>query len=157
MIEAQKSALIFPDTISAGPEPTPWVHALKNIMRPRFGYDFNVGASLSSPDEHASSYAEWLPWIQEHYGDFYLSREQSSLVGHGLGSPALLRLLERQSRRIDRVYLLSTPLGIGEIGHAAEIESFLGGYEFDWERIRASARAFHIFHGRDDPRRSGCE
>lgn len=106
-----------------------------------------------SPDSEHQTVQEWLDSERvSHIRQYYRGKE-AVLVGHGFGGTALLRFLETQTEPIGTAIFVGASMGI-ERPPSARIDrlaAFIGGFEFDLERIEASAESFRIIHGVDDP------
>jgi predicted alpha/beta hydrolase family esterase len=70
-----------------------------------------------------------------------------SLIGHSLGVPFILRLLEQTNDIYDTAYLVAgfeRPLGIPEIEHFVD-------KPFQWDRIRKQCKKFMVINSDNDP------
>ena len=73
------------------------------------------------------------------------------VIGHSLGAVFALRLLEHLMEPIRAAFLVSAFVSpIRFTPYSEMIASFFAS-EFDWTRIREMSRAWHIYHGDDDP------
>lgn len=76
------------------------------------------------------------------------SKDEIYLVGHSLGTPAILRYLESaQAKYIYGAVLVSGPSGKN---NNRKIDSFLDK-NFDLEKIKAKCKKFAVIHGDNDP------
>ncbi|MEU8919397.1 alpha/beta fold hydrolase [Kitasatospora sp. NPDC048545] len=93
------------------------------------------------------------PW-REAYGEAALAAgpaESTVLVGHSIGGVNVLRFLEQHDPEANGVFagVLLVSASAHPVGYEA-LASFFED-EFDWERIRRSARGFRILQAMDDP------
>lgn len=71
------------------------------------------------------------------------------LIGHSLGGAFLLRLLERGTKA-KAVFLVGTPIGIGNVKNQKMDDDFTGK-PFDWKKIRGSCPLFFVIQSDNDP------
>lgn len=76
--------------------------------------------------------------------------DNTLLIGHSKGGMFLLKVLERLEQPVDTVVLVSAPIGVKPILYYEEDKLF-SNFEFDWEKIRHSAKKFIVFHSDNDP------
>ncbi|MFF7988308.1 RBBP9/YdeN family alpha/beta hydrolase [Kitasatospora xanthocidica] len=93
------------------------------------------------------------PW-RKAYGEAALAAgpaESTVLVGHSIGAVNVLRFLEQHDPEADGVFagVLLVAASAHEVGYEA-LASFFAD-EFDWARIRRSARHFRVLQAMDDP------
>ena len=109
-----------------------------------------------NPSENA-----WVKAIEDFKPD-----HETILVGHSLGGTAILEYLERAEKKVDKVLLAATPIRYSEklelddpegfklYTQSVEIKCLLDtfGYDeiFDWEKIRNSAKSFHLVYKKND-------
>ncbi|MER5639633.1 alpha/beta fold hydrolase [Kitasatospora sp. NPDC002227] len=94
-----------------------------------------------------------VPWVKT-YGEAALAAgpaEGTVLVGHSIGGVNVLRFLEQHDPERDGVFagVLLVATSAHEVGYDLLAEFFAG--EFDWARIRRSAREFRVLQAMDDP------
>ena len=103
--------------------------------------------SLPMPNPDDPVCEEWIGEIKRVVGQN--SNNEIYLVGHSLGSTAILRFLETtDSKNIKGVILASGPIkpvGNGNINNFLETP-------FDFEKIKNKAQKFLIIHGSNDDR-----
>jgi len=97
------------------------------------------------PNTNFPKLFEWLKFFEKNFS----LRKDTILVGHSLGAPFILRLLERlpEGQKIGACFLVSgfeRPLGF------PETENFVDK-PFDWEKIRQSCEKFVVIHSDNDP------
>jgi len=103
--------------------------------------------ALSMPSPEVPICSEWVEEISRHVEKN--RNDEIYLVGHSLGTPAILRYLESApaGTAIAGAVLVSGP--IGKTGNR-KIENFLDK-PFNWGNIKSKARKFAIIHGDNDP------
>lgn len=79
-----------------------------------------------------------------------LINRNTVLIGHSLGGIFTLRLLEQLSAPVRAVYLVGTPVGVGEIKNAETDKLFLNG-GFNWKAIKNNSAHFSVYHSDNDP------
>jgi len=85
----------------------------------------------------------WLKTL----GSYELSNDCTA-IGHSLGVPFLLNVLER--RPLKAVYLVAGFTGLLENQFDELVETFSNKL-FDWKRIKKNCQQFYILHSDDDP------
>jgi len=103
--------------------------------------------ALSMPSSESPICAEWVGEISRH-----VERNRNDeiyLVGHSLGTPAILRYLESApvGFAIAGAVLVSGPI---EKTENRKIDNFLDK-PFDYENIKSKVKKFAIIHGDNDP------
>jgi predicted alpha/beta hydrolase family esterase len=86
--------------------------------------------------------SEWLGVIQD-----LQPNEETILIGHSLGVPAILRYLESSNQKIDKAILVAPfarDLGMEETRNFVEAP-------FDWEKIQQLANKFVVIAQSEDP------
>ncbi len=102
--------------------------------------------SLSMPSPEKPILKEWLNEIKRQIGEN--KNDTIYLVGHSLGSTAILRYLETyDDKNIKGVILVSTP---SEKNQLREIDNFLET-DFDCETIKRRVKNVVVINGDDDP------
>jgi len=101
--------------------------------------------ALSMPNPDNPLCWEWVEEISRH-----VERNENDeiyLIGHSLGGPVILRFLEKtNNKNIYWVILVSSP---SEKNTNRKLHSFLES-EFDFGKIRKSAKQFIVIHGDND-------
>jgi len=89
---------------------------------------------------------EWLAEARRHVKDF---NDDWVLIGHSLGCPAILRLLETfgQEERVGAAILVA---GFAKDLEIPQIRNFVES-KFDWPKIRKSCRRFVVINSDNDP------
>ena len=105
--------------------------------------------SLAMPTPDAPIKSEWVKKINEVVG---IPNEETFLVGHSLGDPAILRYLETLDKdsKIGGVALVSGPLSIIEKNGYEQVNTFLDT-AFDFDHIKNVCKNFVVIHGDNDP------
>jgi len=102
--------------------------------------------ALPMPNPENPSCEDWVSHIALAIKNN--SDDEIFLVGHSLGSPAILRYLESNSaQQISGSVLVSGP---SEKNDNRKIDSFLD-HDFDFEKIKAKCKSFTVIHGDNDP------
>jgi predicted alpha/beta hydrolase family esterase len=91
--------------------------------------------------------SEWLEVLKKYENEI---NENTILVGHSLGGVFTLRILEKLQNPVKAVFLTGTPIGIQPILNYDRDNSF-SGFDFDWDKIKANAKHFTVFHSDNDP------
>lgn len=88
-------------------------------------------------------------WVEEITRQVEMNKDDEIyLVGHSLGSTAILRYLESLGTKVAGAVLVSGPIKSVE---NKVIENFLDK-PFDFEKIKTSAKRFVVIHGDNDSR-----
>ena len=88
---------------------------------------------------------DWLIEIRNHVKEF---DDDWVLVGHSLGCPTILRLLERfENEKIGTAILVA---GFATDLQIPELQNFVYK-EFDWEKIKKGAKKFVVINSDNDP------
>ena len=101
--------------------------------------------ALSMPTPENPVCKEWIDEISRHIERNV--KDEIYLVGHSLGTPAILRYLENaQARPILGAVLVSGP---SEKNNNRKIDNFLEK-NFNFEKIKSNCKEFYIIHGNND-------
>jgi uncharacterized protein len=100
------------------------------------------------PDTNEPRLEEWLSSIRHQVPKFD-RKDEWVFIGHSLGCPTILRLLEsfgpqEKSKAVILVAGFAKDLGIEPVKNFVE-------KEFDWEKIRSNAGAFTVINSDNDP------
>ena len=71
------------------------------------------------------------------------------MIGHSLGTPFILRLLEQQKAKAVFLAAGFTHL-LGQPKYDTINKTFVE-HPFDWKKIKSNCKKFYMFHGEDDP------
>ena len=117
-----------------------WFQEEKSILE-SLGYMVEVP---DMPNTFHPKKDEWVKVIEDFDPD-----ENSVLIRHSLGAPAILRYLEKAKKKVGKAFLLagfSKPLG-------TDFEAVTNFVQepFDWDKITANAGQFIIINQKDDP------
>lgn len=85
---------------------------------------------------------EWLKVIEDLKPD-----EDTVMIGHSLGAPAILRYLEVTGNKVDKLFLIAAfavDLGIEETSNFFE-------KPFDWEKIKGNTSEAYVINEQNDP------
>jgi predicted alpha/beta hydrolase family esterase len=93
------------------------------------------------PGNYFPQKEEWLKIIEKYEPD-----ENWILLGHSLGGVAILRYLEKASKKIKQAILIATPYDAMKFG---ALQNFFDG-GFDWEKIKANCPKFDLVYQDED-------
>lgn len=100
------------------------------------------------PTPENQSLENWFKILKEYTKHY---NKNTILIGHSLGGSFLLRALETYEPKIKDAFIVAAPIGIRPIKNYESDRSFLGGFAFDWEKIKSRCGKFFIFHSDSDP------
>ncbi len=127
-----------------GAEPgSNWFPWLKGELEAK-GYTVFVPAF---PDTEHPDREKWLKHFEQYRKDV---DEDTIFVGHSLGAPFILNILETLDKPIKAAFLVSG--FIGELGPM--FDPYVGSIanrNFDWDKIRKNCKKFVIFASDNDP------
>ncbi|NVN97076.1 serine hydrolase family protein [Candidatus Nomurabacteria bacterium] len=103
---------------------------------------------LPMPTPDAPIKREWVETINEAVGN---QKEETFLVGHSLGVPAILRYLESLDKdsKIGGVVLVSGPVSLVKEDGYESVNKFIDR-TFDFDHIKNVCKYFIIIHGDND-------
>ncbi len=102
--------------------------------------------ALAMPTPENPVCSEWINEISRHIERN--TNDEIYLVGHSLGTPAILRYLESApAKLIFGAILVSGP---SEKNNDRKIDGFLDK-NFDFEKIKSNCKKFTVIHGDNDP------
>ena len=121
-----------------------WSGWLQDELRKQ-GHDVR---SPDFPDTNTPKPERWLATIRDEVGCFE-KKDDWVLIGHSLGCPTILRLLESfdGTERAKKVILVA---GFGKDLGIPEIKGFVDK-PFDWKKIKQKSGGFAIINSDDDP------
>ena len=99
------------------------------------------------PTPEGQTLENWMKVFDDYLPEL---DENTVLIGHSLGVPFILHVLERVEKPIKACYLVSgfaKPLGNPKFDEINK--SFLG--KFDWDKIKKKCKRFVVFHSDNDP------
>jgi predicted alpha/beta hydrolase family esterase len=98
------------------------------------------------PDTNYPKLEQWLAAVRENVKEF---DEDWILIGHSLGCPAILRLLETfgENEKVKAAFLVA---GFAKDLGIPEIRDFVDR-DFDWEKINAKSGRFFVINSDNDP------
>ena len=100
--------------------------------------------ALPMPNPNEPLVDEWTAEIARHIN----SDDEVYLVGHSLGTPAILHYLQSpKAKKIAGAVLVSGPI---EVTPNKKISNFLDR-KFDFKSIKSKAKNFTVIHGDNDP------
>lgn len=115
-----------------------WFPEAKKVFE-KVGHDVSIP---DMPDTNMPIKEKWIQIIRAYSPD-----PSTILIGLSLGGTAILRYLEQAEAPIETAMILGAP--IYSIG-ATPIDNFFMP-EFDWLKMRRSAKHFFLVYQRDDP------
>ena len=120
----------------------PWLMA-------QLGLKDVFACSLAMPSPENPSSQEWIREISRAVG---APNEQTFLVGHSLGVPAILQYLQslNEGERIGGAVLVSGPFQNVTDEYRSKLESFFVP-PFDFTKIKNACNQFAVLHGTNDP------
>ncbi|EKD64143.1 MAG: hypothetical protein ACD_51C00065G0012 [uncultured bacterium] len=136
-----KNALIIHGT-EGYPEEN-WFPWLKKQLE-QYGYKVSV-PKFPTPKNQTPKH--WFETLKPYEQDF---NNGTILIGHSYGGAFLLRILEKLHIKIHAAVFVAASAGIKPIKYY-EVDRPLVEPEFDWRKIRTSAKHFFVFHSEDDP------
>ena len=98
------------------------------------------------PTPENQTLANWLKVVKEYPKEMAGS---PIFIGHSLGGALILRLLEG-GVKAKAAFLVSTPIGIGNVKYQKTDNDFTGR-PFDWKKIRENCPAFFVIQSDNDP------
>ena len=122
-----------------------WFPWMKKNLEER-GYNVII-PHFPSPPVVPAKISEWFDVLEEHMSKI---DEDTIIIGHSLGGVFTLRVLEKLDQPIKAAFFTGTPVGERPILYYDRDMAFCG-FDFDWEKIRNSARKFEVFHSDTDP------
>lgn len=103
-----------------------------------------LGYQVTVPDMPNSFFPkqeEWVKVIEDFQPD-----DDSVLIGHSLGGPAIWRYLEKANKVVAQCFFLACP--INYLGYEP-VKNFFG-VDFNWEKIKKSAKKFVLIYQTND-------
>lgn len=136
-----------------------WFQEEKSILESK-GYVVSVP---SLPSKYMPTENNWLKVVDE-----FSPKEDSVLIGHSLGGTTVLEYLEHSDIKVDKVFLVVTPIeyteplrldnisGFKLYLHSVATDAFLKMCDYDeiydWEKIKSNANEFVLIYKTDDVR-----
>ena len=87
---------------------------------------------------------EWLDHFKQYHSYF---DENSIVVGHSLGTPFLLSLLEKH--RVKAAFFVAGFSSLPNNQFKDKMSNFIK--DFDWKKIKENCEIFYVFHSDNDP------
>ncbi|MBN1779025.1 MAG: alpha/beta hydrolase [Candidatus Buchananbacteria bacterium] len=100
-----------------------------------------------SPPIMPASITEWFAVFKNY--EKYINQD-TIIIGHSLGGVFTLRVLEKLTKPIATAVFVGTPIGVKPILNYQRDSSF-SGFDFDWPKIKNSAKHFLVYQSDDDP------
>jgi len=107
------------------------------------------GITVIAPDFPSTDNPKLEEWLAEARKQVPAFDDSWVLIGHSLGCPAILRLLEDfgQEERVGAAILVA---GFAKDLEIPQIKNFVDK-KFDWPKIRKSCRRFFVINSDNDP------
>lgn len=153
-----QNVFIFPGT--GATEKDSWIPWLKQELEER-GYSvyvptlphpktFFVKAVLKRlfPGIKNQTYKDCLQVLEKYYKDKI--NKDSIFVGHSLGGLFLLKVLENLEKPVAKAIFVAAAVGVRPIKYYNNDYDFIGGFHFDWHRIRKSCKSIYVLHSNTD-------
>ncbi len=123
-----------------------WYPAVTQTLKAK-QIDFVIPDFPGGSFPHAS---EWLALLQQVVSR---SKKPIMLVGHSLGTRAILLFLEKYQHSVESVFLIAPFANTVENAHLCEDESYPDFFEHtvDLVTVVPLAKQWHVLHSTDDP------
>jgi uncharacterized protein len=111
----------------------------------------NLGCKVTIPTFPTPDNQSLDFWMQVFGPYFEEINENTVLIGRSIGPPFILRVLEKLNKPIKAAFLVAgfcSNLGLPDF--APLIDSFTEE-PFNWEKIKANCKEFHVYHADNDP------
>lgn len=120
-----------------------WIPWLKKELK-KLGHDVFVPHFPTPRDQNLEN---WLN-IFDKYKD---KLQDSIMVGHSLGVPFILRVLEKYNKPIKTAFFVAGFASSIEHPDFTEINRSFVEPEFDWSKIKDNCKNFYLWHSNNDP------
>lgn len=100
------------------------------------------------PTPEAQTLENWLEILDEQEMEI---DENTVLIGHSTGAVFILSVLEKIDAEIEAAFLISGFTGKLQDERFDPLNETFAEKDFDFEKIKNSARDFYIFHSESDP------
>ncbi len=98
------------------------------------------------PIEENQTLQNWLNILQPFKGSF----KDSILIGHSLGVPFILNVLNQWEVKAKATFLVSGFSGHLEAEGERNLDDF-ANRDFNWEKIKQNCNCFYVIHSDNDP------
>ena len=143
----------------------------------RLSLNNNMRSAFIFHGSNGSNNAHWYPWLKKKLEErnlqvflpqFPIGDEQtlenwlntlnpfknnlnnSILIGHSLGVPFILNILDLWDYKIKATFFVSGFIGNLEVEDDPNIKYF-SEKNFDWNKIKKNCKRFYVFHSDNDP------
>lgn len=96
-------------------------------------------------DEH-QTLNNWLATLEQFKEDI----NESIMIGHSLGVPFIIDVLNMRDYNIRAAFLVSGCTGYIEVEGESNLPDFMDK-DYDWDRIKKHCDHFYVFHSDNDP------
>jgi len=112
-----------------------------------------LGVDYSVPDLPGGEYPHSKDWLEIIDSEVNSTDKPIVLVGHSLGTRAVLLYLDKFERKLDTVILIASFNNDWEKHRARKDEHYPDFFEYpvDIEKIKKLANQFIVMHSKDDP------
>jgi uncharacterized protein len=117
-----------------------WFPWLKEKLEP-FGVDVIIP---NFPTPNSPKLSLWLDHFKQYHSDL---NEESIIIGHSLGVPFLLSLLEKHP--VKAAFFVAGFSSLPDNQFKDEMKTFIK--DFNWQKIKENCSQFHVFHSDNDP------
>lgn len=121
-----------------------WFPWLKNELTK---LDYNVIAS-TFPTPEGQNLNTWLKIFAQYQPQI---NSDTIMIGHSLGVPFILNILENLKQPIKAAFLVAGFVGILNNDQFDPINKTFAERNFNWKKIKSNCQNFTIFHSDNDP------
>ena len=112
-----------------------------------------LGVDYSVPDLPGEEYPHSKDWLEIIYNEVNSTDKPVILVGHSLGTRAILLYLDKFEKKADAVILIATFNNDWEKHRVRRDEHYSDFFEYpiDTKKVKKLANQFIVMHSKDDP------
>jgi len=99
---------------------------------------------LNFPDADNPKLGEWLDYFKQYASEL---DEDSIVIGHSLGVPFLLSVLEKQ--KVKAAFFVAGFCSLPDNGFKDKMKTFVK--PFNWQKIKDNSEDFFVYHSDNDP------
>lgn len=101
---------------------------------------------LQFPTGEKQNLENWLKTLEPMKNDL----ENSIIVGHSLGVPFIINVLNQWDKKIKAAFLVAGFIGKLDVEDEPSLEDF-SERDLDWKKIKSNCQNFYIIHSDNDP------